>query len=78
MKLGRVFIKPDGARWFDVPLRPEQTAQTLFSALRGEGAIVTPWFVIPAEAVHYISILEAPDQPGQPIPEFVIPDGKPN
>jgi len=77
MKVARIFLKPDGAVWFDIPLRPEQDCQAVFAALRGAGAIVTPDFIIPSDAVHHIQTIIQLEQPAVYMPP-PNPDGKPN
>jgi hypothetical protein len=58
VKLARIYIRPLGDRWFDMQLQDGQTAQTVFSAMRSEGAIVHPLFVVPMDCVHYIAVFE--------------------
>ena len=58
MKLCRIFLKPAGQSWCDMQLMDGQSAQTVFSAMRTEGAIVHPVFFIPTESIHYVLVLE--------------------
>lgn len=80
MKLARIYIKPNGDKWVDLPLRPDQDLGIVFSVMRTEGALIMPSsFCIPTEQVHHLTLLEVPDPP-QPPPLWVPQDtsGKPN
>lgn len=53
-KFARVFIRPYGDRWFNLPLRDDQDCTTVFASMRSEGAIIHPDFIVPQEMVHYV------------------------
>jgi hypothetical protein len=79
MKIARVFLIPDGGVWFDVPLRPDQNCEAVFSAMRGAGAIVMPEFIVPAASVHHAQLIVMAEN-AQSQPAYTLPDsdGKPN
>jgi hypothetical protein len=80
MRLARIFLNPDGGMWFDVPLQLTQDCTIVFQALRGQGAIVMPEWIIPAAAVHHVQLMIVPDEPNAPpAPDFFLPgERKPN
>lgn len=80
MKLARIYIKPSGEKWCDLPLRNDQDLGIVFQVMRTEGALILPSsFCIPSEQVHHVVLLEVPD-PAQPPPMWSPQDapGKPN
>lgn len=80
MKLARIYIKPNGEKWFDLPLRNDQDLGIVFQVMRTEGVIILPSsFCIPSGQVHHMSLLEVPDLP-QPTNVWTPPEkqGPPN
>lgn len=78
MRLCRIYIKPDAAKWFDLPLRPDQDLGVVFSAMRREGALVLPSsFAVPIEQVHHLELLDVLDPPNAP-PVWTPEKGQPN
>lgn len=74
MKLARIYIKPNGDKWFDLPLRQDQDLGIVFSFMRSEGVIILPSsFCIPAEQVHHMSLLESANHSPDKEPEVVWP-----
>lgn len=57
MKVARIHLKPDGLGWYTMQIADEQSAQTIFAAIRAEGGVVHPDFYIPAETIHHVTIL---------------------
>lgn len=83
MKICRIYIKPNGEKWFDLPLRPDQDLGIVFSFMRSEGVIMMhSSFCVPAEQVHHMSLLESADPPADKTPPVLWPPGglpdKPN
>lgn len=80
MKICRIYIKPHGEKWCDLPLRPEQDLGVVFQVMRTEGALMMPSaFCIPSEQVHHMTLLEVVDPP-QPLMPWTPQDdaSKPN
>lgn len=79
MKIARIYIKPNGEKWFDLPLRADQDLAIVFSFMRSEGVIIFPSsFCIPAEQVHHMSLLQGADPPEGKEPTVVWAPGSPS
>lgn len=78
MKIARIYIKPAGDKWADLPLRDDQDLGIVFSVMRSTGALMLPSsFCIPTEQVHHIVLMETPE-PAQPVPLWTPEGQKPN
>lgn len=69
IRIARVFIGPTGENWCDMRLLDGQDARTVWAAIKTEGALNHPDFVIPQTSIHHIFMVEAdvPDEMAQTI-----------
>lgn len=54
IRIARVFIAPNGEQWVDMRLLDGQNATHVWAAIKTEGALCHPSFVVPQEHVHHI------------------------
>jgi hypothetical protein len=53
MKVVRIFLKPDGSKWFDRTLAPNQTMQLFESAWRADGVLVDDTGLVPYRSMLF-------------------------
>ena len=58
----RIFIKPDGHNWLDLPLVDGGDATSVFSVASREGAIIHPTFFVPMDSVLFTATFQLETQ----------------
>jgi hypothetical protein len=74
MKQFRVFLNPDGERYIDVTVPPAVDANVIFGTLKLDGAITTPYCIVPRNSVFLVLEINAAGDGGAKI--TVFPGGK--
>ncbi len=59
----RVFLKPAGQTFVDVPLADDQTTENVMSAWRNERVLYTPTAILPVDSWLYAVTFEFPVAP---------------
>ena len=58
MKIARIFLKPDGAKWVDQSILPAWNGAEVARVLQIENMLIATTHVIPADSVFAIYILD--------------------
>lgn len=76
MKVLRIFLKPDGQTFVDVPLENGQTTGGVVAAWQREGLLYNPDVIVPKDAFLYAITWETDAMPKRPtIVPFKPPEG---
>jgi hypothetical protein len=59
MKQFRVFLNPDGERYIDITVPPNVDANAVFGTLKMDGAITTPYCIVPRGSVFLVLEINA-------------------
>jgi len=77
MKMVRIFIKPAGMNWIDIPMAEGVMLPQVWGAATREGAITCNDAVIPIESVLFAATWLASPQPAGQIVPFTTGPGWP-
>ena len=56
----RVFIKPAGLVWVDIPLAQDQALFAVYDVWKRDGALVSPNAIVPLDAMLYAATILMP------------------
>ena len=71
----RIFLKPAGEKWYDLPLAQNQTIQMWFAAVRTEGVTIHDTFMVPWDSIHSVATWQIADS-GEVVKFSPIDGGK--
>jgi hypothetical protein len=79
MKVARIFLKPDGAKYIDHPIEDGCMGFHLHKIMQLDGALYAPGHVIPVESIFFAVILSnAPVNEGVQLTVPIVMGEKPN
>ena len=62
MRVLRVYLKPAGEQWLDMPLLPGFETPNVMAALKSVGWIIDPNWMVPADMIAWAVMMELAEQ----------------
>jgi len=71
MRVLRVYLKPAGEQWLDMPLSPGFETPNVMAALKSVGWVIDPNWLAPVDMIAWAVIMELGEPASRPQPTVV-------